>query len=85
MNDLTALRESLFATLADLRAGKIDLEQAKAINDVGKTLIDSAKVEVDYLRTTGGGESAFIGAASAPPQTSGNGKLLGTRTHRLLG
>lgn len=95
--DLTALREALFSTLEGVRAGTIDLDKARAVNELGKTLIDTAKVEVDYLRLAGGGESAFIdtaiGADNVPtglpgpgssPQEPGNG-ILGVRRHLLRG
>lgn len=67
--DLSALRAALFDTLKAVRAGTVDLDRARAINELGKTLIDSAKVEVDYLRAAGGGESEFIGSAmgNLPP------------------
>lgn len=57
------LRETLFATLEAVKAGTIDLDKARAVNEIGKTIIESAKVEVDYLRITGGGESTFIDTA----------------------
>lgn len=57
------LREALFDTLQKVKDGTIDIDKARAVNEIGKTLIDSAKVEVDYLRTTGGGESSFIDTA----------------------
>lgn len=62
MSDKTIsdLREALFDTLQKVKDGTIDLDKARAVNDLGKTLIDSAKVEIDYLRTTGGIESSFI-------------------------
>lgn len=62
-NDLTALRAALFETLRDVRSGSIELDRARAINELGKTLVDSAKVEVDYLKAAGGGESSFIDSA----------------------
>ena len=53
------------------------------MNELAKTIVDTAKVEVDYLRTTGGGESAFIdtavGASNLPPG------IMGIRQHRLKG
>lgn len=80
---LTNLREALFATLEGVKNGSIDLEKAKAVNEVAKTIVDTAKVEVDYLRVTGGGESEFIdgaiGAANLP-----NG-ITGVVRHRLAG
>lgn len=57
------LRDTLFATLEGIKAGSIDIEKAKQINEVAKTIVDTAKVEVDYLRVTGGGESSFIESA----------------------
>lgn len=62
--DITALRTALFDAIKGVRAGTLDLDRARAINEIGKTLIDSAKVEVDYLRTVGGGESTFIDSAA---------------------
>jgi hypothetical protein len=86
-NDISALRAKLFETLDAVRAGTIDLDKARTINEIGKTLVDSAKVEVDYLRATGGGESSFIdtaiGADNVPPALP-NGITDITR-HRLQG
>lgn len=83
MSDISKLREHLFATLEAVRAGSIELDQARTVNEIGKTLIDSAKVEVQYLQATGGGESRFldssIGADNLP-----NGITSITR-HRLMG
>jgi hypothetical protein len=81
--DITALREHLFAALEGVKAGTLDLEKARAINELGKTLVDTARVEVDYLRATGGGESAFIDTAvgndNLPPG------ITGITQHRLKG
>lgn len=81
------LREALFATLEGVRSGAMDLDKARTINEVGKTLIETAKVEVDYLRVTGGGESAFIdtavGAGNVPSGLP-NG-ITGVLRHRLQG
>lgn len=81
-NTLDTLRDALFATLEGVRSGALDLDRARAVNELGKTLIDSAKVEVDYLRATGGGESTFIesaiiGASNLPPG------ITGSKVHRL--
>lgn len=74
------LRETLFSTLQAVKDGTLDLDKARAVNEIGKTLIDSARVEVDYLRTAGGGESSFIatpGPGSLPPG------ITGVRQHRI--
>jgi hypothetical protein len=86
-NDITALRAALFETLRGVRDGTVDLDKARAINELSKTLVDTAKVEVDYLRATGGGESAFIetgaGAPQLPSAAPGNG--IGGMVHQLQG
>ncbi len=82
-NDITALRAHLFAALQGVKDGSLDLDKARAINEIGKTITDTAKVEVDYLRATGGGESAFIDAAiGANNLPSG---ITGVVRHRLAG
>jgi hypothetical protein len=81
------LRDHLFATLEAVKTGGFDLDRARAINELGKTIIDSAKVEVDYLRVTNGGESEFlastVGAGNLPPGLP-NG-IAGVVRHRLKG
>jgi len=83
-NSVDALRAELFGALRDLRAGKIDVQVAKGVSDIAQTIINSAKVEVDYLRANGGGDSNFLDAATTA------GKLLppgitGSRVHRIKG
>jgi hypothetical protein len=77
------LRETLFATLDAVKSGDLDLDKARAVNEVAKTIVDTAKVEVDYLRTAGGGESSFISTAigqdNLPPG------ITGIVRHRLAG
>lgn len=75
------LRASLFATLEAVKAGDMDLDRARQVNEVAKTIVDTARVEVEYLKATGGGESEFlssaIGAGNLPPG------ITGVRRHRL--
>lgn len=80
-NDISTLRAALFETLHQVKAGEIDLDKARAVNEIGKTLIDTARVEVDYLRATGGGESKFLAAENGEP---GNG-ITGITRHILRG
>lgn len=80
--NINHLREAMFDTLADLRAGKITVEQAKAVSDIGQTIINSAKVEVDYIRANNGGETPFL-------ESTGNDNLppgvVGVTRHRITG
>lgn len=52
MKTVQDLREALFETLADLRSGKIDVDKAKAVSEIAQTIVNTAKVEVDYCRVT---------------------------------
>jgi len=67
-NDATELREHLFATIRGLKDKSISIEQAKAISDTAQTIINGAKVEVEYAKVVG----AEIGSSFLPaPSTSG--------------
>ena len=50
MSDIKALRAHLFATLAGLKDGSITPDKAKAINDTAQVVVNTAKVEVDFMR-----------------------------------
>jgi len=55
-NKMTDLRNHLFATLEALQDEDkpMDIERAKAIAEVGKVLVDSAKVEVMFIKAMDG-------------------------------
>jgi hypothetical protein len=62
-NKIEDLRDHLFATLEALRDEEkpMELARAKAISEVAQTIINSAKVEVDFINAIGGCEgSGFI-------------------------
>ena len=61
---INAVRQALLDTLADLRnkAEPMDIERAKAVATVASVLVDTAKVENDYLKITGQDRSNFIEA-----------------------
>lgn len=48
--NINDLRVSLFDALDMLKKGEITTEQAKAISEMGQVIINSAKVEVDYIK-----------------------------------
>lgn len=62
MNDVKALRDHLFATLAELRdkTNPMDIARAKAIANVAAAIVNSAKVENEYMKLTGEKGSGFI-------------------------
>jgi len=45
----------------------MDIERAKAVADVGQRIINSAKVEVEFVKHTGHGGTAFLQGSAAPP------------------
>lgn len=54
-NKIDDLRNHLFETLEALKDDKepMDIERARAVADVAKVIVDSAKVEVQFLQVTG--------------------------------
>ena len=60
MRDINYLRESLLNTMDLLVDGKIDIDRAKAICDIGQVLVNSAKVEVDMMKATEGQGTGFM-------------------------
>ena len=62
MSTMAELRAALMGTLGDLRNREqpLDVDRAKAIAQVAGVLVETAKVEVDYLKATGGIKSEFI-------------------------
>lgn len=81
MSTMTELRAALMGTLADLRnrENPMDVDRAKAVAQVAGVLVETAKVEVDYIKATGG-KSDFIEPLQALP--SG---VVGIRQHRIAG
>ena len=59
---ISQLRQHLLDTLADLRDRDKPMEpdRARAVAQVASVLVDTAKVEVDYLRATGQQKAGFL-------------------------
>lgn len=87
---MAQLRQHLLDTLSDLRRRDEPMEpdRARAIAQVAGQLIDSAKVEVDYLKQTGQDKSTFLetppdaafahlGNSAAPPALEASGYKAG--------
>lgn len=74
-NKIEDLRNHLFAALEGLadKDEPMELERAKAIADVAQTIINSAKVEVDYLRAIGatGPATGFLETPRPPLRAIG--------------
>lgn len=59
-NKIEDLRNHLFATLEALsdKDEPMEIQRAKAIASVSQVIVNSAKIEVDYIKATGGRASA---------------------------
>jgi hypothetical protein len=81
---ITELRQHLMDTLADLRNRDKPMEpdRARAVAQVASVLVDTARVEIDFLKVTGRDESDFLKVPEA--QGLPNGIISITR-HRLEG
>ena len=76
-NKINDLRDHLFETLERLKEGDIDIATAKAMADVGQVIINSAKIEIDFIRATGSTkDSGFIKLGD------GNEKLIWQTTNQ---
>lgn len=67
--DIVALREHLFDSIKRLalNATPDEIERAKAIADTAQVIVNTAKVEIDFIRATGNpGGSNFIPLAERP-------------------
>jgi hypothetical protein len=91
---ISDLRDHLFATIAALRdeAKPMDVARAKAVSEVARQIIDSAKVEVEHLRVTGGHDgTGFIpqpptGQLPGPSTNGAGGNgITGVTRHLLKG
>ena len=59
---INALRDHLMQTLASLRDRENPMEpdRARAVAQVAGVLVDTARVEVDYIKATGSDRSDFM-------------------------
>lgn len=76
-NKMQDLRNHLFAQLESLSdpESKVDLERVKAMTEISKVLVDSAKVEVQFINAAGGKHST--GFIESKPELPAPGKGIG--------
>lgn len=80
---ITDLRETLFETLQGVKGGDIDLDRAKAISELSQNIVNTAKVEIDYLKAGGHVASGFMDVKPAAPALTSGPQPVITRSHRL--
>jgi hypothetical protein len=91
-NHISTVRQALLDTIKDLRDPNkpMDIGRARAISEVAQTIINSAKVEVDYLRATKQASTPFLEVPpdepylkiTKPPEGHNNGIVSITR-HKM--
>ncbi len=83
------LREALFETMEAVKNGSMEIDRAKTVAELGQTIINTAKVEVQYLASNNGGPSKFIETGKGDdipglPDKSGDPLMsIVTRRHRI--
>jgi hypothetical protein len=72
-HNIDDLRDHLFATLTALRdkEAPMEVDRAKAVADVARVVIETAKVEVKAMELAGAGASSTFLPAVTPPVSSG--------------
>jgi len=53
-NTIQELRKSLFDLMKQLKSKNISSDEAKAMTNIAQAIINSAKVEVDFIKAVGG-------------------------------
>lgn len=81
-NNIVDLRTHLFDALRGLKNGTVSIEKAKAMSEVSQVIINSAKVEVDYIKSSKAKGSGFLDGGPTPDLPPG---ITGIRQHRLEG
>ena len=61
-NTIRDLRKHLFDAIAGVRDGSMDIDKAKTVAELSKVVVDSARVEVDFMKVRGdtGNGTGFI-------------------------
>lgn len=70
-NKLSDLRDHLFLALENLSDAKTEdldmaVRKADAVSNVAKVIVDTARVEIDYIRHVGGQVEASVFIESKP-------------------
>lgn len=51
-NRIEDLRDILFETLRAVKDGHISIERSKAVSDLTQTIVNTAKIEVEFIKAT---------------------------------
>jgi hypothetical protein len=70
-NNIDDLRTHLFDALRGLKNNSVTVEKAKAMSEVAQVIINSAKVEVEYIKSSKSKGSGFLDAVPSPALPNG--------------
>lgn len=77
-NKMSDLRNHLFETIEALKDNEkpMEIARAQAISEVAQTIINSAKVEIDLIKTVEGNKgSEFFGEVATPARLEITGSV----------
>lgn len=81
------LRAALFAQLDNLRNPTRDVEvevsRARAMSEVGRTILESAKLEIEHARMLGNQSVDFLGGGMPAVERRENGTIIERRGNVL--
>ncbi len=84
-NDIVELRGHLFDTLRAVKAGTMDTDRARAINQVAAVIVDTARVEIEHTKAIGNKvASPFLLPQDTTEKSTPTGVLRVTQ-HRMAG
>lgn len=83
--NITGVREALFEQLERLRtnANDAEIKRAKAVSEIAGRIVDSARVEVEYVRATTSDGTGFMSKPEEKPELPNGMKV--SKVHRLGG
>lgn len=87
--NIADLRDLLFEAIEGVRSGSLDIDKAKTINELSKTLVDTGRAEIDNAKITGAMSGEFLDTSTAhrlpaPGQQTQERTALGVRTTTTL-
>ena len=86
MNDITELRELLFATLRQVKTGELDTDRARAINQTAAVIVDTARVEIEDAEALGNDQaSPFLLPQQAASEHQVQTGVVRVVQHRMRG
>jgi len=59
-NKIIDLRNHLFETIERLKDGDMEIDKARAIAEVAQIIVNTAKVEVEFIKVSSGDGTGFI-------------------------